>query len=404
MTMMDSAKNDNAHGNILPGGNLKLDRFDVKGELPQRRLLAWRDRVGHVIDVLPSLAQLEMPFNASIDRYRIGDRVFTDCVSDALLLRRSVARISTDNIRDYAFHVFTDGGIESIGGVHAPRSRNGKRPLASIVALDMNQPVRMHRSSCRVLTLFVPRANVEAALPHAESIHGRVFENTTPLTGLLVEHVAALAKNLPGISASEANKALDSSVQLLLAAFGKQASLSGNARAAVRAAMFDKARRYVQANLHQAALSPASLLDALQLPRPTMYRLFEHEGGLGAYIRNCRLREAATELVRFPNLPVSKIAYGLGFNSASDFTRAFRRAYEMSPQDLRAMALWGISNDIENNAAGAGEKTQRGGNAVQLSDMTWPAAMAAPSSPRTRGSKLPSETMKMDSRVRGNDA
>jgi len=44
-------------------------------------------------------------------------------------------------------------------------------------------------------------------------------------------------------------------------------------------------------------------------------------------------------LVNFPNLPVAGIAYGLGFKSASDFTRAFRRTYGMTPQELRVTAL-----------------------------------------------------------------
>jgi AraC-like DNA-binding protein len=98
-------------------------------------------------------------------------------------------------------------------------------------------------------------------------------------------------------------------------------------------------RRYVDANLHQSELTPTSVVQALQLKRATIYRWFEHDGGLGAYIRNRRLREAADELVRFPHLQVTDIAYGLGFQSASDFTRAFRRAFDMSPQDMRARAL-----------------------------------------------------------------
>jgi len=125
----------------------------------------------------------------------------------------------------------------------------------------------------------------------------------------------------------------------LLAAFRKQASLTGDARAAVQAAVMSQVRRFVEANLNQPDLSPSSVVDALQLKRATIYRWFEHEGGLGAYIRNRRLREAADELVRFPHLHVIDIAYGLGFNSASDFTRAFRRAFGMSPLDARARAL-----------------------------------------------------------------
>ena len=103
--------------------------------------------------------------------------------------------------------------------------------------------------------------------------------------------------------------------------------------------MVSEVKHYIRANLHQAELSPESLIQALQLPRPTLYRMFHHEGGLGTYIRNLRLRAAADELVGFPHLAVMDIAYGLGFKSPSDFTRAFRRAYEISPQDFRVRAL-----------------------------------------------------------------
>jgi AraC-like DNA-binding protein len=77
---------------------------------------------------------------------------------------------------------------------------------------------------------------------------------------------------------------------------------------------------------------------ALRLSRPTVYRLFQHEGGLASYIRNLRLRHAADELAKHSNAMVAEIAYGAGFKSASDFTRAFRRAFDMAPQDFRAAA------------------------------------------------------------------
>ncbi len=66
-----------------------------------------------------------------------------------------------------------------------------------------------------------------------------------------------------------------------------------------------------------------------------VYGRFAHEGGLAAYIRSRRLRAAARELVQFPHLAVKDIAFGLGFDNASSFTRAFRRAYDMAPQDLQ---------------------------------------------------------------------
>ncbi|WP_322032597.1 AraC family transcriptional regulator [Paraburkholderia sp. J76] len=308
----------------------------MQGEPPQRRLLAWRDRVGHIIDVLPSLSDLEKPFQASIDRYQIGDLVFTDCRSDLLLLERSQARISTDRVRDFVFHVFLAGAVENVAARGS--QRKSAPSSASILALDMNQPVRMQRLPCRVITFFVPAALVQEVFPDPEAIHGRMLHASMPLVPLIIEHVAALSAKIASMGAAEAARAIRAAAELLIAAFGRQAGLSGDTRAAARAAVFAQVRRYIHAHLTESDLSPESVLGALEFPRPTVYRLFQHEGGLGAYIRNLRLRRAADELIRYPHVTVIEIAYGLGFKSASDFTRAFRRAYDMAPQDFRALA------------------------------------------------------------------
>jgi AraC-like DNA-binding protein len=189
-----------------------------------------------------------------------------------------------------------------------------------------------------MLIFFVPRALVEEVFPDAASLHGRRVEATTPLTRVLVAHLVTLNRQIVGLSKDEADSALRAGIQLLATAFSRQAGLSGNARAAVRAAVYGQVRRYVEAHLHDHDLSPDSVLQHLHLSRASVYSLFVHEGGLAAYIRSRRLRAAAAELVRFPHLAVKDIAFGLGFNNASSFTRAFRRAYDMAPQDLHAYA------------------------------------------------------------------
>ena len=321
----------------VPDAGIVRSSFSTYASRVDRQFLAWRDRVGHVIDALPSKAQIAGGFNGRIDRYAVGDLVFTDAVTDAMSLERSVARVSTDVRRDYVFHIFVKGEVGA--GVGIQKKRSTPDSVQGIIVFDMDEPFAIKRSAAHVLTMFVPRAVVEATFPDADSIHGRAVEHGTPLTQLVTNHALALSRDLAGMSAVQAAHEMEAGAQLLLAAFRKQARLSGGARAAVQAAVMSQVRRYVEANLNQPELSPSSVVDALQLKRATIYRWFEHEGGLGAYIRNRRLREAADELVRFPHLQVIDIAYGLGFNSASDFTRAFRRAYGMSPQDARARAL-----------------------------------------------------------------
>ncbi|MGF6348410.1 helix-turn-helix transcriptional regulator [Variovorax sp. W2I14] len=339
--MNSRARRGDLQAPALPAqGTVARSHFSVHGEPAHRQLLAWRERVGHVIDVLPSKADIGKPFSAEIDRYKVDGLLFTDCRSDAMLLERSLARISTDSVRDYVFHVFAEGGVDDVA-LRASSPRH-KAPSSSattkILALDMNQPVRMRRSSCRVLTFFVPASLVQETLPDPEAIHGRTIQDATPLTRLALEHAAALGANIGGMTAAAADSAVRNAAHLVVAAFGKQAGLSGNARSAARAALFGRVRRYIQANLHRAELTPEGVVGALHVSRPTIYRMFQHEGGLGAYIRHLRLRQAADELARYPHMMVTDVAYAVGFKSASDFTRAFRRAHGMAPQEFRALS------------------------------------------------------------------
>jgi AraC-like DNA-binding protein len=315
--------------------------FNTHHEAPRAQLPAWRDRLGHFLDVPIARRQLADGFSGQIDSYRVADLAFMDCITDPVAQARSVARISTDSVRSFVFHVAVAGTIETGTGQYPKRTATQSEP--GILALDMNQPMQMARSACRVQALFLPREMVESVLPEAESIHGSVIEYHSPVARLIPGHLAELCRNLPTMSGPAAYEAMRTCALLIAAAFGKEKGLSGNARAAVRTAMFATARRYIDANLSQTDLTPESVLAVSQLSRPTLYRMFESEGGLAAYIRNRRLREAADELQRYPHKAVVEIAYGVGFNSASDFNRAFRRAYDMSPSEFRVIAQLGSS-------------------------------------------------------------
>lgn len=313
------------------------DRFDTRNIAPDQQLLTWREWVGYLVDTPLTREQITRGFNATVELYSVNDLTISRSRTDELKQERPLARISTDAVRCFVFHVVLEGAIGDVKGLY--RKQEAAQSGPGILAIDMNQTFYAHRPGCHVLTLLAPRAMVESALPDAESIHGRIIQNRSPLFRLIYNHLIALDRDLPLLSAREADRALRVAIHLIVAAFGKQARLSGNARAAARAALYGQARRYIDAHLHHPELSPEILLHILQIPRPSLYRMFEHEGGLAAYIRNRRLRHAADDLIRFPHVAVMDVAYGLGFNSPQDFSRAFRRAFAMAPQDFREFTL-----------------------------------------------------------------
>jgi AraC-like DNA-binding protein len=320
---------------LAPG--IVHSNFSVQGDARQN-FLAWQERMNPVYDIRPSSRQAEDTFDASLSRYTIDNLSFFDFRTAPNLAVRSLGRVSTESIQDISFSVFLEGppgqflgGKRRLDALHVPS-------VPSILALDMDQPCTVRSFHGRILIFFVPRTLVERSFPDAASLHGRRIEATTPLTRILIEHLVALNRQIVGLSKDEATQSFLTAVELLTAAFSRQAGFSGNARAAVRAAVYGQVRRYVETNLHDPDLSPDSVLASLHLSRASVYRLFEHEGGLAAYIRSRRLRMAADEVVRFPHMAVQDIASGLGFSDASSFTRAFRRAFDIAPRELHGYA------------------------------------------------------------------
>ncbi|WP_248556983.1 helix-turn-helix domain-containing protein [Paraburkholderia terrae] len=318
---------------FMRANGIAYNRFDVAGLPLQQQLLAYWEQLGQVIEVVPSHEQLRQPFICINDRYDIGEFRMSDTYTDDVVIERTIARISRDAARGIGFTIFLDGENHS-AMTHATK-REYTVLGGSVFATDLDQPIRLARHACRYITLVVPRNQLEHVFADPGAIHGRMLEPNRHGTRLIVQRARMLVENFRYMQFEDARRGVTDLVQLIAAAFGEEAGLSGSKRAISRALMFESARRHVRANLHESGLSPESVIESLGLPRSTIYRLFEHEGGLGAYIRHLRLRAAADDLVRFPKVPIKDIGYSVGFKSASDFARAFRRTYEMTPQEMR---------------------------------------------------------------------
>ncbi|WP_337459902.1 AraC family transcriptional regulator [Cupriavidus basilensis] len=238
-----------------PDARLPHTHFQVGGNGPREasvgQILAWRQRVGHVMDVNLTRDDLTAPFQASIDRYLVGDMLFTDCRCDGLSMERNLARISTDTMRHYVFQVFVEGNAGVVEGAR----RNPMPQQGGILLTDLGQPIHMHRGSVRALSVFVPRTMMDSIFLGAEATHGHIAETNTPLTRLAVDHLTALSREIPGMAPDAALDAIHASVQLLTAAFRHGAQPDSGTRAAARSAMLARARRLIDADPGAAELS-----------------------------------------------------------------------------------------------------------------------------------------------------
>jgi AraC-like DNA-binding protein len=97
-------------------------------------------------------------------------------------------------------------------------------------------------------------------------------------------------------------------------------------------------RAFIQANLHDPQLTPRTIAAAHHISTSYLHLLFQHEEEtVAAWIRSQRLERARRALAdpTMRAIPIHAIAARSGFPRAADFTRAFRRAYGVSPRDYR---------------------------------------------------------------------
>lgn len=312
--------------------------FSVKGNADSS-FRDWQERMGPVYDVRPPSADAMETFHASVTRHSVEQLSLLEIHTGANLAVRSLARVSTESIDDISFSLFLEGRPAQYLGGRTSKTSTLPHAAPAVLALDMAQACTVNSFDSRMLLLFAPRQLVEKFIPDASSLHGRWLHAEQPLLRLLFDHLLAVRRDISLLSAKKLQADLHTALQLLVTAYGRQAGLDGKGQAAVRAAVYAQVRRHVVSRLHDPTLTPESVLASLHLSRASVYRIFQEDGGIAAYIRNKRLRLAARQLMEHPQQDILPLAFNMGFNDASSFSRAFRAAFDITPRDLRKTAL-----------------------------------------------------------------
>jgi len=100
--------------------------------------------------------------------------------------------------------------------------------------------------------------------------------------------------------------------------------------------------RYIEENLRDPNLSPASIVAGLRLSPRYLRTIFFISGErVSSYILRRRLEECARQMRNpaWSGHTLTEIAFSWGFNSSAHFTRCFREQFGTAPRDYRRAAL-----------------------------------------------------------------
>lgn len=138
---------------------------------------------------------------------------------------------------------------------------------------------------------------------------------------------------------ADADAEVAHAARLALLARGRLPPGLPESRAALRAGLRHAAREILARDLRQPRLSPASVARELGISLRQVHVLFEPTGlSFARTLTALRLADASRMLAAAPTRSVTDIAYRCGFDSIATFYRAFRAAYDMTPNDARAAA------------------------------------------------------------------
>jgi AraC family transcriptional regulator, positive regulator of tynA and feaB len=325
------------------------ERWRATGADTARRLASWADILAdtHLAFEVHATHRTPSDFRGAVTRRQIGDLMLVDCAASPFLGHRGLAVMNPAQ-EDILGFQFVGRGIETV--------HEGSRTLAltagDVVLWDGHQPTDVEIvEAFHKRTLIFPRERVLAVCPRLAELR-----SLPPLGGsgparLLVRYMHALALEQPQLEAAAGVAAANAALELLRAAVEPAVPTS---RAATREAMRAEIRRYVRNHLQDPGVGPASIARAYAMSVRALHALFEDvDESVAGLVRAERLARCLEDLQRPNGGSVTDIAFRWGFCDAAHFSRVFKRAFGVTPSDVRHEALRGDAG-VPSNGNGNG--------------------------------------------------
>jgi AraC-like DNA-binding protein len=307
--------------------------FSTDGVAARDAYEAWRCREW------PSLAPVfetqppEGGFFAESETFGFRDVAITRARMTGLDYARTGNRIRSDGIDHLGVLILFDGS--QAGDAEGRSLACG----GGVVLADLSRHSQWTSTASRSMSFVIPRAVAEDVLPSVRELHGLVLDATRAQP--LMDHVRALTPHLSSLPATSGPALARAFLHMLALGLDHPADpdLAHETRDILRLAVRQRAEALIERHLNHPAFGAQELARLLGLSRSALYRLFE-PGGIAAVIRDRRLQRLCAALADpTDHRRVAEKAYACGFVDQTQFIRAFRRAYGMTPVEYRTAML-----------------------------------------------------------------
>jgi AraC-like DNA-binding protein len=315
---------------------LPFSLFSTEHLPPRDQFDAWHESISVLFDIAPLPERpAESGFAASVRAYHLGGLIVSQVDFEGQRFLRDKHRAAADGLDHYVVQLYATGGL-----VDTAENRERILRAGDVQILDLSQPNVIRAEASGTIAIVVPRDTLRQALPKAGDLHGLVLRGDQGTGALLTDYMRSLIARADDIAAADAPAIARATTEMIAACFHATAEPMAHARTAIEAVTLERIRRHVAAALGSPELHPEALCGLFRISRTQLYRLFEPLGGVAAYIQEQRLGRAYAQLsdATHGQRRIYDIAFDLGFSSEAHFSRIFRRAFGLSPSEVRARA------------------------------------------------------------------
>ncbi|SDT62238.1 AraC-type DNA-binding protein [Pseudarthrobacter equi] len=267
-------------------------------------------------------------------RSRVLDRMsIVEVTATSHEVHRTPALIARAHERYFKLNLQLEGT-----GLLIQDNREAVLRPGDLAIYDTNRPYTLaFEDTTRIMVVMFPCDTLALPTEYVGQLAAVRMAGDGGLSGIVGQFIRQLSENLDVLNGPSGSRLAANALDLVSTMLHAEMDISPD-RMKPQALLAVAVREYIDANLSDPLLSPASIAAAHFISTRHLHNVF-HESGttVATWIRTQRLEGARRDL-RDPlhaGLPVGAVAARWGFLDAAHFSRTFRDAFGVPPSDWR---------------------------------------------------------------------
>ena len=267
-------------------------------------------------------------------RSRVLDRMsIVEVTATSHEVHRTPALIARAHERYFKLNLQLEGT-----GLLIQDNREAVLRPGDLAIYDTNRPYTLaFEDTTRIMVVMFPCDTLALPTEYVGQLAAVRMAGDGGLSGIVGQFIRQLSQNLDVLNGPSGSRLAANALDLVSTMLHAEMDISPD-RMKPQAMLAVAVREYIDANLSDPLLSPASIAAAHFISTRHLHNVF-HESGttVATWIRTQRLEGARRDL-RDPlhaGLPVGAVAARWGFLDAAHFSRTFRDAFGVPPSDWR---------------------------------------------------------------------